>query len=404
MDQEHTFAGVAKMVIGFLIAHFILVRTIYLNLETAGMLAGIAVGLLAILAFVRSIGVVGSSIGGKDLKWRQIPLPVRLVAYLFRVMAGIALAVFIGRFLWLYVPAVLQLVYGDVVEVDLLVITADSINWMTLQALNNIDDVTLSSLPTAGEWGGISDLFSSSIVTTVMVESFWIVWTMQMIASLWVLSNRDDRHRFWQSFGKLGIVEHRAKFVFYTLQLTSICFAVLRQWETSLIASLVAAAVGCTILLLPQMTGMFLWFAEEVVHLDFGKLLSRIPKFLFGKYSWPFIAGSKSKQRTRSNRHEEYREYNHHEQRQKTYRQTGGDRHNDRKDWTSQNSPPDDGDSTYHRALAILGLEEGGFTKEEARAQWKKLMARTHPDQGGTDELAKQINAAWQLIKTRHAW
>lgn len=44
-------------------------------------------------------------------------------------------------------------------------------------------------------------------------------------------------------------------------------------------------------------------------------------------------------------------------------------------------------------ARAILGVKVGA-TPAEIQAAWKRLMARTHPDQGGSEGLAARVNAA----------
>ncbi len=44
-------------------------------------------------------------------------------------------------------------------------------------------------------------------------------------------------------------------------------------------------------------------------------------------------------------------------------------------------------------ALAILGLKEGA-SKEEIIAAHKRMMQKVHPDRGGSDHLAAQINKA----------
>lgn len=44
-------------------------------------------------------------------------------------------------------------------------------------------------------------------------------------------------------------------------------------------------------------------------------------------------------------------------------------------------------------ARATLGVSEGA-SKAEIQSAWKRLMARTHPDQGGTEGLAVRVNAA----------
>lgn len=44
-------------------------------------------------------------------------------------------------------------------------------------------------------------------------------------------------------------------------------------------------------------------------------------------------------------------------------------------------------------ARALLGVGEGASAREINDA-WRRLMARAHPDQGGTEGLAAQLNAA----------
>lgn len=44
-------------------------------------------------------------------------------------------------------------------------------------------------------------------------------------------------------------------------------------------------------------------------------------------------------------------------------------------------------------ARSILGVGEGA-SRQEIQAAWKRLMARAHPDQGGTEGLAVRVNAA----------
>jgi hypothetical protein len=48
---------------------------------------------------------------------------------------------------------------------------------------------------------------------------------------------------------------------------------------------------------------------------------------------------------------------------------------------------------TDREARAILGVSADA-TKVEINAAWKRVMARAHPDQGGTQGLATRVNAA----------
>ncbi len=52
---------------------------------------------------------------------------------------------------------------------------------------------------------------------------------------------------------------------------------------------------------------------------------------------------------------------------------------------------------TEDEARDILGVSQDADA-EAIRAAWKRLMAKLHPDQGGTDYLAARINAAKERL------
>jgi hypothetical protein len=69
-------------------------------------------------------------------------------------------------------------------------------------------------------------------------------------------------------------------------------------------------------------------------------------------------------------------------------------------DWRTARQPPPRGprsDMTREEALAVLGLVEGA-TEEEIRAAHRRLIRRTHPDAGGTADLAARINRAKDVL------
>lgn len=55
-------------------------------------------------------------------------------------------------------------------------------------------------------------------------------------------------------------------------------------------------------------------------------------------------------------------------------------------------------DLTEAEARAILGVGPTA-TDEDIHAAWRRLMARAHPDHGGTDGLAARVNAARDRLK-----
>ena len=54
------------------------------------------------------------------------------------------------------------------------------------------------------------------------------------------------------------------------------------------------------------------------------------------------------------------------------------------------------------RALEILGLK-AGVTEQEIRAAYNRLMKRLHPDVGGSDFFAKQLNDARDVLLRQRA-
>ena len=63
-------------------------------------------------------------------------------------------------------------------------------------------------------------------------------------------------------------------------------------------------------------------------------------------------------------------------------------------------APVDDGKMTTERAAAILGVPPDA-TPEQIREAHHKLMKKVHPDQGGSDYLASEINAAKDFLLGR---
>jgi hypothetical protein len=70
-----------------------------------------------------------------------------------------------------------------------------------------------------------------------------------------------------------------------------------------------------------------------------------------------------------------------------------------RKDWKAEEGKPAQSSSkmTVDQALQVLGLKKGA-SAEEVRAAHRRLMKNLHPDHGGSDFLAAQINAAKDIL------
>ncbi len=55
------------------------------------------------------------------------------------------------------------------------------------------------------------------------------------------------------------------------------------------------------------------------------------------------------------------------------------------------------GDMTRQEALEALGLKDGA-SADEIKAAYKRLMARCHPDTGGSDWMAAKLNEAKRVL------
>ena len=59
----------------------------------------------------------------------------------------------------------------------------------------------------------------------------------------------------------------------------------------------------------------------------------------------------------------------------------------------------------FTEACRLFGLpESGSFTQEELKKRYRAAMLKAHPDRGGTDALAMEINIANTTIKRRKGW
>lgn len=73
-------------------------------------------------------------------------------------------------------------------------------------------------------------------------------------------------------------------------------------------------------------------------------------------------------------------------------------RHAPASDGAAQSKPPPTGmPMTVAEALAVLGLQPGA-SRADVIAAHRRLMAKVHPDKGGSDFLAAQINRAKALL------
>ncbi len=67
-----------------------------------------------------------------------------------------------------------------------------------------------------------------------------------------------------------------------------------------------------------------------------------------------------------------------------------------RSSWTTGQRGPVRSDAEM-KALAILGLPPTA-TIEEIRSAHRRLLRNVHPDHGGTDELARRVNEARDIL------
>lgn len=62
------------------------------------------------------------------------------------------------------------------------------------------------------------------------------------------------------------------------------------------------------------------------------------------------------------------------------------------------------GKSRLKKAEEMLGLEEGDYDEKEMKRAFAQAMKTAHPDHGGTDEAARAVNNARDVIRKHHGW
>ncbi|WP_101757723.1 DnaJ domain-containing protein [Oceanicoccus sp. KOV_DT_Chl] len=68
--------------------------------------------------------------------------------------------------------------------------------------------------------------------------------------------------------------------------------------------------------------------------------------------------------------------------------------------WQSRPPPNNSGEMNEDSAYAVLGLPKGASKQDVIQAH-RKMMQKVHPDRGGSDYLAAQINQAKDLLLSR---
>ena len=71
-----------------------------------------------------------------------------------------------------------------------------------------------------------------------------------------------------------------------------------------------------------------------------------------------------------------------------------------RKSWGTTAPTHNSGNMTPEQAYSILGITESA-PKTEIIAAYRRLMAKNHPDQGGTEYIAQQINQAKDVLLSK---
>lgn len=60
--------------------------------------------------------------------------------------------------------------------------------------------------------------------------------------------------------------------------------------------------------------------------------------------------------------------------------------------------------SRLSKAAELLGLEENGYDAKVMKRAFAQAMKTAHPDHGGTDEAARAVNNARDVIRKHHGW
>lgn len=73
----------------------------------------------------------------------------------------------------------------------------------------------------------------------------------------------------------------------------------------------------------------------------------------------------------------------------------------ERKQWQERSRSIPFGNDKQKHALQIFGFSDSQYTQEQLNKKWKELMKKNHPDNGGSEAKAKEINDAYDVLNKK---
>ena len=161
-------------------------------------------------------------------------------------------------------------------------------------------------------------------------------------------------------------------------------------------ASAIAATLMVTFcFVFPVLAGLPLWFMTKVLVPPFSALFRTL-----AARAKPTIA----RERGRDRKHDRNTRSSDRHRNEEAHRWQRRDQERQQQRQSRDSGPTDRTGLNYPAACELFELSPGSFDQPTLIKRYRELMRKTHPDNQGSNALAKQVNQAYETILNHHNW